>query len=176
MRVSISVVLASLALAACTQAASPGAPEPAPVTLTIGGAPELMQPTPDDEPLQSAASVTRVDFLEHQGEGMGVKLFGTAGGDPAMNGLYTQIAFFQSPADGWRVFRIGDFLDYRVLSDAPGRVDLEIHESTMSEATGEIGSRTRYVLVTWAPGADGAAPDIVAVTPANAGAEQSGAP
>lgn len=168
MRISLSAVLTSLALVACTPAASPGAPASAPA-LTIAGAPELMQPLPAEEPLQWAASVTRVDFLEHQEDGAGVKLFGTAGGDPAMNGLYTHLAFFQSPAEGWRIFRVGDFLEYRVLSDAPGRVDLEIRESTLNEASGEIGDRTRYVLVTWSHGADGAAPDRIAVTPAQAG-------
>ena len=95
-----------------------------------------------------------------------VKMFGTAGGDPAMNGLYTHVAFFDSPAEGWRVFRIGDFLDYRVLSEAPGRVDLEINESVMDEATGNIGSRTRRVIVGWAVATDGSVPATVTVTPA----------
>ena len=88
------------------------------------------------------------------------------GGDPAMNGLYTHVAFFDSPAEGWRVFRIGDFLDYRVLSEAPGRVDLEINESTMDEATGNIGSRTRRIIVGWAVATDGSVPATVTVTPA----------
>ncbi|MBX9802747.1 MAG: hypothetical protein K2Y04_08285 [Caulobacteraceae bacterium] len=83
-----------------------------------------------------------------------------------MNGLYTHVAFFDSPAEGWRVFRIGDFLEYRVLSEAPGRVDLEINERTMDEATGNIGSRTRRIIVGWAQGADGAVPATVTVTPA----------
>lgn len=171
MRVSfIGIAAASLTLAACTFAASPGAdaPEPASSTLSIAGAPELLQPLPDDEPLQWASSVTEVHFLQNQGEGAGVKLFGLASGDPAMNGLYTQIAFYQSPADGWRVFRIGDFLDYRALSDSPGRVDLEIQESTLNQETGEIGTQTRLVIVTWTLGADNAAPDRIAVTPASA--------
>ena len=97
---------------------------------------------------------------------LAAKLFGTAGGDPAMNGLYTHIAFFQDPAEGWRVFRIGDVLDYRVLSQRPGRVDLELEESTMDEATGRIGSRTRRVIIGWPIAADGSAPAEVTVTPA----------
>lgn len=168
MRVAMIAVLAGLALGACSRAEPPAEPESAPVTLTIAGAPELMQAMPNDEPSQWAASVTRVDFLEHQDAGTGVKLFGTAGGDPAMNGLYTHLAFFQDPAEGWRVFRVGDFLDYRVVADSPGRIDLEIRESTMDETSGEIGSRTRFLLITWPHGAD-ARPDRVAVTPAAAG-------
>jgi hypothetical protein len=62
--------------------------------------------------------------------------------------------------------RIGDFLDYRVLSESAGRVDLEIDESTMDEATGTIGSRTRRVIVGWALAADGSVPATVTIAPA----------
>jgi hypothetical protein len=86
-----------------------------------------------------------------------------------MNGLHTYLAFYESPPEGWRAFQLGDFLDYRVLSEAPGRVDLEIHESTMNQDTGEIGSHTRYVIVTWAEGADGVPPMTISVTPAERG-------
>lgn len=163
-------MVASLALSACTFAAAPSTRVPAEAasaTLTASGEPQTLRPEADSELIQWAASVTEVDFLQNQQDGAGVKLFGTAGGDPAMNGLYTHIAFFQSPGDGWRVFRIGDFLEYRVLSDSPGRVELEINESTMGE-DGMIGSQTRHVIVTWTHGADGAAPASISVTPATA--------
>ena len=120
----------------------------------------------EDEYLQWSASVVRVDYLDNQGEGATVKLFGTAGGDPAMNGLYTHIAFFQDPAEGWRVFRIADVLDYRILSERAGRVDLELEESIMDEASARIGSRTRRVIVGWPIAADGSAPAEVTLTPA----------
>ena len=83
-----------------------------------------------------------------------------------MNGLYTHIAFFQDPAQGWRVFRIADVLDYRILSERAGRVDLELRESVMDEASGRIGDRTRRVIVGWPIAADGSAPGEVTVTPA----------
>lgn len=122
--------------------------------------------TADAEPnLQWSASVVRIDELKVQGDNT-VKLFGTAGGDPAMNGLYTYVAFYVSTADGWAVFKVGDFLDYKVLNEAQGHVDLEIEESTMDEATGQIGSRMRRVIVGWVEGANGAAPASVSVTPA----------
>lgn len=132
--------------------------------LTATGPAAILQPDAD-EGQQWAASVVELTPLTHQGDRT-VKLFGTAGGDPAMNGLYTQIAFFDSPAEGWRVFRIGDFLDYRLLSESPGRVDLEINESTMDEASGDIGSRKRRIIIGWAVATDGAAPATVTVTPA----------
>jgi hypothetical protein len=138
---------------------------PAPAApLTASGPAVIVQPDAD-EGQQWAASVVELTPLSRQGDRT-VKLFGTAGGDPAMNGLYTHVAFFDSPAEGWRVFRIGDFLDYRVLSESAGRVDLEIDESTMDEATGTIGSRTRRVIVGWALAADGSVPATVTIAPA----------
>lgn len=159
----------AVALSACTFAASPSAEraEPA-VTLTAEGPPSDLSAEQPASELQWAASVVSVDFLENQAEGAGVKLFGAAGGDPAMNGLQTHIAFFENPAEGWVVFRLGDFLSYRVISDSPGRVDLEISESTMNAETGEIGSRTHFAIVTWTLGDDNAPPQSVTVTPATA--------
>ena len=118
-------------------------------------------------PLAAAgpAAVVRLDELAGQGP-LAAKLFGTAGGDPAMNGLYTHIAFFQDQAQGWRVFRIADVLDYRILSERAGRVDLALRESVMDEASGRIGDRTRRVIVGWPIAADGSAPGEVTVTPA----------
>lgn len=127
--------------------------------------PETVRPDTGDEGLQHAASVVELDQLQRQGD-LGGKLFGTAGGDPAMNGLYTYVAFFVSPADGWRVFRIGDFLDYRIIEEARGRLLLEIRESVMNR-DGEIGSRTRRLSVTWTAGPDGAPPASIRVETAH---------
>ena len=166
-------LFAVLALAACDAGVEsrdpvlpaeqpPSSPRAAP--LTAAGPAAILQP--DTDPNQQwAASVVRLDALENQGDRT-VKLFGTAGGDPAMNGLYTHLAFFESPAEGWRVFRIGDFLDYRLLSEAPGRIDLEIDESVLDAATGQIGSRKRRIIVGWALPTDGSVPATVTVTPA----------
>jgi hypothetical protein len=168
MRASFAALVASATLIACTPAeqAPAAADNPAAtVSLTASGQAAELQPLPAEENMEWAASVVRVDVLANQQPGPSAKLFGLAGGDPAMNGLYTQIAFFRGPADGWRVFRIGDFLDYRVLADSPGRVDLEINESLMN-ANGDIGSQTRHIIVTWTAGADAAAPATIAVTPA----------
>ena len=141
------------------------AAEQAPVTPLVAAGPAATVQPSTDMNIQYAASVVQLDMLTKQG-GSTVKLFGTAGGDPAMNGLYTDIAFFQSSAEGWAVFRIGDVLDYRVLSEAPGRVDLQIAESVMDEATGQIGRRERRLIVAWTPGADEAPPATITVTPA----------
>ena len=169
----VTFAVALLGLTACDaqvetrKAALPGeqaAPATAAAPLTASGPAAIVQPDAD-EGQQWAASVVELTPLARQGDRT-VKLFGTAGGDPAMNGLYTHVAFFDSPAEGWRVFRIGDFLDYRVLSESEGRVDLEIDESTMDQASGEIGSRTRRLIVGWALATDGSVPATVTVTPA----------
>jgi len=161
---------ASLSLSACSFVAGPSdaqLPPPASTTLTAAGEAQAIQAEADGEPMQWAASVVMVNFLQNQGDSAGVKLFGTAGGDPAMNGLYTHIAFYQGAAEGWRVFRLGDFVEYRVISDAPGRVNLELFDHTMG-ADDMIRERVRYAIVTWTPGADGAAPETVTTTPAEA--------
>ncbi len=178
MKHPILFVTALAALAACDsgtesrKTAVPAAetPLPAPQSapsvtpLVAAGPAATVQPSTEMN-IQYAASVVQLDPLAKQG-GSAVKLFGTSGGDPAMNGLYTDIAFFQSSSEGWAVFRIGDFLDYRVLSEASGRVDLQISESVMDEATGQISRRERRLIVAWTPGADEAPPATITVTPA----------
>ena len=138
----------------------PAAPQAAP--LTASGAPVALTVAEAEDGLQWAASVVRVDDVTAES----AKLFGVAGGDPAMNGLQTYIAFYRNPAEGWLVYQIGDFLDYTVLSQSNGRVDLDIHESDYNEATGQIGDRHRKVIVQWTRGAHDEVPTAVTVTPA----------
>lgn len=125
---------------------------------------ETIRPDPEAD-LQSAASVVELTPLRRQGT-LTAKLFGTAGGDPAMNGLYTYLAFFDPPHEGWRVFRLGDFLSYRVAAEAPGRLTLEVRESVLDQRTGVIGARSRRLTVGWSPGVDGKPPMLVRMTPA----------
>ncbi len=158
LKAALGAGLAALALAS----PGPGLAE----TVQAGSPtrPEILQPDAD-ESLQSSAAVVVINELRRQGN-LGGKLFGTAGGDPAMNGLYTYLAFYISTADGWRIFRLGDFISYRLLGEAPGRITLEIRESTMDQATGRIGSRTRRLAVSWTPGPESAPPATVRIAPA----------
>jgi hypothetical protein len=158
-RTGLAFALAALAAAAGAGWAKAPAASPAGTPR-----PEIVRPDPGED-LQWAASVVQVDDLRHQGD-VGAKLFGTAGGDPAMNGLNTYLAFFESPADGWRVFRLGDFLEYRIRSETPGRIALEVRDNVMDERTGDIGTRARRLLVAWRPGPGGALPAAVSVTAA----------
>lgn len=149
----MAAALALLAAAGAAGAQTVGLTGPATVT------PE------DSDTLQDAASVVVVNDLARQGR-LGGKLFGAAGGDPAMNGLNTFLAFYLSPDQGWRVFPVGDYLSYRILSETPGRVLLLVQESTMNQATSEIGERSRRVLLSWTPGSAGAPPATVRVATA----------
>lgn len=159
-RSTLALALTAALLAACGS----GADEPevaAPAALEPAGAPETVE---IDEAawLQAAASVVELETLPD----LNAKVFGTAAGDPAVNGLYTYIAFFNGAAEGWRVFRLGDFESFAVLASAPGRIDLEIRESAVQAETGQVAAATRRVIVGWTPGEDGAAPATISVTPA----------
>ena len=123
--------------------------------------PATLQPEAQEDNLQWAASVISVNDLRQQGDDT-ARLFGVAGGDPAMNGLYTCLAFYIDVGDGWRMFKLGDFLEYRVVSESPGRVLLAINESVM-DAQSNISARRRRIAVTWTAGADGAPPTAVRV-------------
>lgn len=168
-----AVAIAALSLSACdatsstetagTTPAEGSAAAPAQAApLTASGAPVALTAAEAEDGLQWAAGVVRVDEIEDES----AKLFGVAGGDPAMNGLQTHIAFFQNPDQGWVVYRIGDFLDYTVLSQSNGRVDLDIRESDDNAASGHIGDRHRKVIVQWTQGPNDEAPTAVTVTPA----------
>lgn len=145
-------------------AETPAGPDAATAPLVAAGPAAAITPEPQEQ-AQDAASVVRVDPLTNQGDHT-VKLYGVGGGDPAMNGLYTYIAFFEGADTGWKVFRIGDVLDYRILSERSGRVDLEITESVQLGEPGDIGSRKRRVIVGWDAPTDEGSPDGVTVTPA----------
>ena len=143
-----AVAFLSLAGSGTLAAQTPGRFEPA-----------TLQPD-TAEMLQGAASVTEINDVPNQGDAS-VKLFGI-GADTALNGLYTYLAFYDNPAHDWRVFSLGNILDYRIVSASPGRLVLRFSEHTNSEgATG-----TRRVLVRWTPGTDEAPPATVTMGPA----------
>lgn len=150
-----------LALGVLTFASSELAAQPnsAGTAATRVPAPETVAADAEDA-RGTEASVIEVTQLR-QGN-LGAKLYGTAGGDPAMNGLYTYIAFYESPAEGFRVFRIGDFNEYRVHSEAPGRIVLEVDENYMDEA-GDIQNRTRRIAISWTVDADDAPPASIRI-------------
>lgn len=170
-RPTLALLLAAGLLTACDRGPEEGERSGPPAVLTPAGEPTTVE-ADDATWLQAAATVVQLHTIEDQN----AKVFGTAQGDPAVNGLYTFVAFFESTAEGWRVFRIGDFESFEVLGVAPGRIDLEIRESAVDGDSGQIVGAERRLIVAWTPGAEGAPPQTVTVTPAAAPAEASAPP
>jgi hypothetical protein len=133
-------------------AGSPGAMTQAPTAakksapfVTGAGRAQTLRRAAMEDGLMGAISVSRVDSLPDSGTPF-VHMFGTSGGDPAMNGLVTYLGF--ESREDLAAFQIGDFLDYRIKSAKDGRIDLEVDESTMSSG-GQIGTQTKRFIVTW---------------------------
>lgn len=136
---------AALALAACQPAAEkpsePAAPAPeaahpaAAVTPAKPSGPaRTVTVEAEAADLSGAASVTDIHFVKDAD----VKLFSTAGGDPAINGLYTYLAVFTQP-EGWtRIYMIGDFNSWDVIEESPTRVVLKVSRSWIEEGTGDV--------------------------------------
>ena len=151
-----------IALAACSKPAEPVkesdvVPLPAP-DATAPGAPSAAraaaQPAGPAEPAAqltdqlfiSAASVTDVAWLPDQN----AKIFSAAGGDPAINGLLTQIAFPpESPDEDWAVYRVGDFETWSVAEKGPGRVVLDVRVSRIDQSTGNPVTESKRLIVNW---------------------------
>lgn len=114
--------------------------------------------TDNDENLEYAASVAQVNTVPNQ-PGNSVKMFALAGGDPAVNGFQTYLAFYADLDVGWITFRIGDFLGYSVLSATPGRINVQVRENYMNGD--EIATRVRRFTLRWTIGPDDAPPATV---------------
>ena len=103
-------------------------PEPGDTRAEPAGEPEIIE-IAEDEDLQWAASVMQIHPMANQN----AKLFAVSGGDPAINGLVTYLGLFAGPAEGWRVYRIGDFEEWTVSEEGRRRVVLDARESRMGE-------------------------------------------
>lgn len=110
--------------------------------------------------LQQAASVSQLHAIPTQD----AKLFSVSGGDPAANGLVTYLGLFASPAEGWRLYPLGDFSAWRVTETGPGRLVLNVRQDAVGPR-GDIVSRDSRLIVSFAH-SDGQAPAAVTVTPA----------
>lgn len=162
-----AALAAAFALAACSPqpapaseaaAASPPAAEtPAPATAVFkpSGPAKSIAAIPED---MEAAWVTDVRMIKDTD----AKIFSTAGGDPAINGLYTYLALYTAP-DGWtRVFQIGDFNSWEVVEESPTQVTLKVSRSWVEEGTGDIKTADEHLILKL-PAEDGA---VLEVTPA----------
>ena len=98
------------------------------------GAAQTIKAVEGDTP---EAYVTDVTFIE--ASETGAKIYSTAGGDPAINGLYTFLAVAgESPDGGWTVFLIGDFNSWEIAEQTKDHVVLKVSRSWVEQETGEI--------------------------------------
>jgi hypothetical protein len=125
--------------------------------------PRLVQPTQAEE-AHASADVFQLDHLRRIGRLSG-KLFATAGGDPAINGIYTYLAFYHSPAEGFRIFPIGDFEEYRLVSQQPGRVIITVRQTSHTGGSNPFKTSARRLTITW-PLRGETIPDTITVTDA----------
>jgi hypothetical protein len=170
-RHSLVISAAVLALAACSKP-KPATPEsdvvpmPAPAQAPPAApvqppsAPISLAPAQPAGPAETAqqrtdafavdgASVTRVEWIAY----IGAKLFSTAGGDPAINGLVTYIAFPpDSPDEPWAVYQVGDFEEWKVLDHQPGRVVLQVRVSRIDPSSGNPVTENKKLIVDFTAG------------------------
>lgn len=167
--VSVALIAGALMLAGCSQAApatsgqsdgavtAPAAPAgavataPAPTFTAADGASAqtlAAEPTEGEGEASALGGIVRFDPIANQsGEGF-VRLIGTAGGDPAANGLMTYLVI-STAHDSW-VYTIGNIVDYRIKGVADGKLDLEIDQTDVAD-NGDMNTQTRKVILTWTP-------------------------
>jgi hypothetical protein len=155
------LLIATLTLATAAPAA-PAAPAAA-VLPPVRGTPQSLSALVDDQQATYGASVEQLNPVPHQPTSAPARMFGMSGGDPAMNGLYTYLAF--DTDEGPAVFLIGNINRYSILAASPGRIDLEIRENGM-RPDGTITNVTRRATLTWTIPRGASAPTRVTVTPA----------
>lgn len=159
--------ISALALAACQPAAAPPA-APADAAPAAEAAPAPAAPATPSGPAQTVeaeddhfpeAYVTDV----HNIPDADFKIFSTAGGDPAVNGLYTYLAHYDADERGWtQVYMIGDFNAWEVVEESPTRAVLKVSRSWLEQATGEIKTTDEKLILDFP-----ATPDAgLTVTPA----------
>jgi hypothetical protein len=160
------LVLGAIASTTWHQSAADAAPvakAPTPKLIPARGAPQSLSPAVNDESARYGASIEQFNPIPNQPASGPARMFGMAGGDPAMNGLYTFLAF--NGEDGPVAFLIGNINRYSILAASPGRIDLEIRENGQ-RADGTITNVTRRVIVTWIIPAGAFAPARITITPA----------
>jgi len=124
LRLKCAAALAALPLFAAAALAATEGPTTGPEKIAV------IAETPAE------ASVTDVKWIDSAENG--AKIYSTAGGDPAINGLYTYLAIPGEAPDGdWRVFQIGDFNSWKIVEQTKDHVTLEVSRSWIDQASGE---------------------------------------
>jgi hypothetical protein len=75
------------------------------------------------------------------------------------------LAFYHSPAEGFRIFPIGDFEEYRLVSQQPGRVVITVRQTSHTGGSNPFKTSARRLTITW-PLRGETIPDTITVTDA----------
>lgn len=143
-------VTAALALAACQPAAEgpakpaePAAEAPAAVAVEPAKPSGPAKDIEAEDDHMPEAWVTDVHLIKDAD----FKIFSTAGGDPAINGLYTYLSAYSAP-EGWtRNYMIGDFNSWEVVEESSTRVVLKVSRSWVEEGTGDIKTAEEKLII-----------------------------
>lgn len=135
-RVSLTAaVVLAVGLCGCGPAETPrktAGAQPAPTPMSVAEAspqplgPSAPRPVIPREEMGTAADVSQF----HAIPALNAKVFSLSGGDPAVNGLVTYFALFGGPAEGWSVYSLGDYAEWRVVEAKAGRVVLAVRQDT----------------------------------------------
>jgi len=148
----LGILAGALALAACQPPAeAPATPaEPAAPTAQAGPAVETAKPSGPAKAIEAEddqfpeAYVTDVHHIKDAN----FKIFSTAGGDPALNGLYTYLARYNDDERGWtQVYMLGDFNSWEVIEESPTRAVLKISRSWIEEGSGDIKTADEKLII-----------------------------
>jgi len=130
---------------AASAPATPATPAAASAPATPSGPAEPAQARTDEYAV-SGASVTQVVWLPN----LNAKLYSNSGGDPAINGLVTYIAFPpETPDEDWKVYQVGDFEDWKLSEQGPGKVVLQVRVSRIDPSSGNPVTEDKRLIINW---------------------------
>ena len=148
----LAILAGALALAACQPAAeTPAAPaEPAAPAAPAAPTVEPAKPSGPAKAVEAEddhfpeAYVTDVHHIKDAD----FKVFSTAGGDPAVNGLYTYLARYADDERGWtQVYMLGDFNSWEIVEESPTRIVLKVSRSWVEQESGDIKTADEKLIV-----------------------------
>lgn len=138
------ILCAALALCACApEAAAPKGQAAVAAVVEPAGPAVVLKPRGEETGHHRDTNVARVIGLK-AGD---AKLFSVVGGDPAINGEYVYLAIApDTPMDDFKVYMLGDFNSWELVSESEGRVVIKVSRSTIDDA-GEIKTaEERYIV------------------------------
>ncbi len=148
----LAILAGALALAACQPAAeTPAAPaEPAAPAAPAAPTVEPAKPSGPAKAVEAEDDHFPEAYVSdvHHIKDADFKVFSTAGGDPAVNGLYTYLARYNDDERGWtQVYMLGDFNSWEIVEESPTRIVLKVSRSWVDQESGDIKTADEKLIV-----------------------------